>query len=53
MDRKNQEMTDTSELEKLHNKLIIGIKQNILHKVGWPNGQKKIREFFLLTFRIC
>ena len=35
-------MTDTSELEKLHNKQIIGLKQNILHKAELPNGQEKI-----------
>ena len=45
--------TDTPELEKLHNKQIIGLKQNILHKVGLPKGQKKIRKLFLSTVRIC
>ena len=41
-------MTDTSELEKLHNKHIIGLKLNILHKVGLPNGQKKSGKLFFV-----
>ena len=48
-------MTDASELEKFHikPKQIIGLKQNILHKVGLPNGHKSTGYFFLSTLRIC